>query len=128
MLSISIVIDYETSSDKLKHVHTRERPRSRPQSPYQIPPHRQEYMVKTTSINVPLIDQQGHRNAHCETPLVSHHVETENRFVILARELSKDHSHVITEPITVPPENIDEVANIIVGENTGEVANISVLA
>lgn len=117
MLSISIVIDYETSSDKLKHVHTRERPRSRPRkrgsdhpkSPYQIPPHRQEYMVKTTSINVPLIDQQGHRNAHCETPLVSHHVEIENRFVILAGELSKDHSHVITEPITVPPENIGEV-------------------
>ena len=71
-------------------------------------PHRQEYRVKTTPVIAPLLDQQGLEKAHGETPLVSPHVETENRFAILASEPCEDHSH--TEPITVPQVNIGEVA------------------
>ncbi|KAK9949758.1 hypothetical protein M0R45_005274 [Rubus argutus] len=39
--------------------------------------------------------------------------ETENKFDVLASEPCKDHSHVITEPITVPLDNIGKVATTI---------------
>ncbi|KAK9942406.1 hypothetical protein M0R45_008073 [Rubus argutus] len=114
-----VAIDYETSLDKLKNILARERPKSRSYkcghlSDHPVgdrPPHHQEYRIKATSatsVNVPLLDQQGLRNTHGETPLVSHHVETENRFAILASEPYEDHSHVITKPITVPLDNISE--------------------
>ncbi|KAK9921828.1 hypothetical protein M0R45_030324 [Rubus argutus] len=85
-----VAIDYETSLDKLKNIHAKERPRSRSRKRGYLSdhlvgdrlPHHQEYRVKVTSVNVPLLDQQGLRNTHGETPLVSHHVEIENRFAI----------------------------------------------